>query len=114
MTNEERYREDWMTDDQWECANMVADLQYGFHHITGKIKPCGSGIKVSLHNLRAATFDFDGLTRLVVMAHDRCIRAEITPSSPCRLGLLLHKRKGRDGAMHNRHPDLETAIAATR
>jgi hypothetical protein len=41
------YREKWMNDDQWECAKLLADLFYGFNHITGTIKKDWSGIKVA-------------------------------------------------------------------
>jgi len=107
----EYYRADWMSDNQWECVLMLADLQKGFHHIGGKIKPCGRGIQCCLSNLRAATYDFDGLTRLVILAHDRCIRAEIEPGGPGRLKVVLHKRQ-RDGVMHERHPTIQQAIEA--
>lgn len=107
------YRVDWMTDDQWECACMLADLVRGFHHMPGDIKRCGAGVEV---NMRAplATRDFSELTRLVVMAHDRCIRAEIAPSGPGRLKILLHKRHARAGSMVERHPTLEEHIAMCR
>ena len=114
-TDEDYYRQDWMTDDQWECAELLADLQGGFHHVTGKIKRAGDGIETSSFNFRAATYDFDGLTRLVVLAHDRMIRAEIAPSGPGMLKLYLQKRHLREGGhMHERHPELEQAAAAIR
>jgi len=104
-------RQDWMSDDQWECTEMLADLVGGFHHVTGKIKPCGEGIESSGYNFNLATYDFDGLTRLVLLAHDRCIRAEIRPSGPGMLKLALSKRTRRQGGhMWERHPDIENAI----
>lgn len=105
----------WMSDDQWECFEMLADLCRGSHHIGGKVKPSGSGIQISLqYGFYAATFDYDGLTRAVVMAHDRCIRFEIYPSSPRTLGLRLHKRHSREGGMSSRHPTLEEALKNLR
>lgn len=105
------HRKDWMTDDQWECYQMLADLFLGFHHIHGKIHEWGKGIKLNctcVNNF--ATFDFDGLTRAVLMAHDRMIRFEIEPSGPRMLGLVLHKRHSREGSMYERHPTIEEAI----
>lgn len=104
------YREPWMSDDQWECALMFADLMRGFHHIGGTFKPSGSGITINEPYGAWATYDFDGLTRAVFMAHDRCIRIDITTSSPGRLKFLLHKRHKREGAMHERHPTLAVAV----
>ena len=114
MSDEKYYRKDWMTDDQWECANLYADLVGGFRHILGKVKSFGRGIEINTTTQRFATYDFDGLTRLVVLAHDRCIRAEFQPSGPGMLKVVLHKRHKRQGRMHERHPTLEDHIKIIR
>lgn len=56
------------------------------------------------------TWDFDTMTRLVIAAHDECIRIGIEPSGPGMLRLTFHQRLGREGPMHSRHPTIETAI----
>lgn len=61
-----------------------------------------------------STFDFNELTRLVFLAHDRCIRVEIKPGSNRFLTLLFHPRKSRDGGMTERHPNLEQAVELWR
>jgi len=103
-------RKEWMTDAQYECWNFVCDLVYGEHHVCGDAKQYGRGICINMRNTAFATFDFDYLTRLVFMAHDRCIRAEIQPSGPGMLKLVLNKRFYRDGEMYERHPTIETAL----
>jgi len=109
----EEYRLEWMTDDQWECYQMLADLFLGFHHINGKLHNWGNGIKLNTSQTGSfATFDFDGLTRMVLLAHERMIRAEIAPSGPGMLGIILHKRRSREGRMYERHPAIEDAIEA--
>lgn len=108
------HRQEWMTDDQWECAQMFADVVGGFHHISGQIKPCGRGITVSDYAGGWATFDYDRLTRIVILAHDRMIRVELRQSGPGRVGFNLHKRHARDGRMHERHPTLESAVQLHR
>lgn len=105
----------WMTDNQWECFEMLCDLCRGAHHIGGKVKPCGNGIEINIrYGFSAATFDFSGLTEAVIMAHDRCIRFEIEPSGPGMLKLIFHKREGREGLVWQRHPTLEQAISKLR
>ncbi len=115
MPEENPYREDWMSDDQWECYQMLADLFLGYHHITGKLHAWGTGIKLNTTQVGAfATFDFDKLTRAVLLAHDRMIRFEIVPSGPGMLGLILHKRHSREGRMYAYHPTIEEAIERFR
>lgn len=61
-----------------------------------------------------ATFDCDGLTRLVVGAHDRCYRVEIEGCGPSLMRVSIWPRHGRDGATSRRHPTIEEAIVAAR
>lgn len=116
MNAEEKYhRKDWMSDDQWECWQMIRDLFFGFHHVHGKLHEWGYGIALNTSQTGSfATFDFDGLTRAVLMAHDRMIRFSIEPSGPGMLKLVLHKRHKRDGYMSEKHPTIEQAIELFR
>ena len=105
----------WMTEDQKECYEFLCDLYLGEHHLGGKLHEWGMGIRLNTHQThRFASFDFDALTRAVVMAHDRCIRFSIEPSGPGMLGLVLHKRHEREGKIWDRHPTIETAIETIR
>jgi len=112
--SEYSYRKPWMSDDQNECFELLADLFQGYHHICSEPKEHGTGIALNTSCHRLATFDFSGLTRAVFLAHDRMIRLEIRPSGPGMLKLMLHKRHKREGRMHERHPTVEQALAAHR
>ena len=100
-----------MNEDQIYCYDMLCDLFKGEQRIIGKVKPSGStnGIMINTTSSMWATFDYDGLTRAVVMAHDRAIRFEIQSSGPNMLKLLLHRR-GKKGAMYERHPTMQEAL----
>lgn len=101
----------WMTDDQCECYSMLCDLFSGEHHVSGKLHEWGTGIALNTYQVGAfSTFDFDKLTRAVLMAHDRMIRFSIEPSGPGMLKLTFFKRHTRDGRMCERHPTIEEAI----
>ena len=101
-------RRDWMTDDQYECYKMLADLFDGDHHLE-KVKPCGVGIKMNTRH-GFSTFDFAHITKAVIMAHARLIRFSVEPSGPGMIKLVLHKRTSA-GRMWERHPGIDELIA---
>lgn len=86
---------------------VLADTFRGLHNVPGKIKPCGNGIEVNIYH-SLATFDFDNLTRLVLSAHQNCVRVEIGPAMR-RIKIMIHPRQ-REGQMYQRHPTIEQAI----
>lgn len=117
--DEKYHKQEWMDDAQWECACMLADLRGGFHHVNETIRRCGKGIEVNLR-VNFATYDGNLLTRLVFMAHDRSIRADLGPSGPGMVKLTLHKRPKRIRSNNplreswERHPRIEEALADYR
>jgi hypothetical protein len=65
--------------------------------------------EVAVRDDRLSTYDFDGLTRLVLWAHEHCCRISIQACNPGRVRIVLHRRR-RDGEMWARHPTIEDAI----
>lgn len=61
-----------------------------------------------------ASYDFNHLTRLVIAAHDACVRVSIEARARRYIGISLHRRQGREGDMSSRHPTIEQAIEAFR
>jgi hypothetical protein len=66
-----------------------------------------------------STFDFNDLTRLVVLAHDRCIRAEILIDEDAiarPMIISIHKRgtSMRGVSPSARHPELEEHVEEIR
>ena len=112
--DEKYYRAKWMSDDQWQCAKMFADVCRGFHHVNGTFKEFGSGVAIHTSLSGWATWDYDNLTRLVVMAHDRMIRVDLLHSGSRMYGFALWKRHTRDGDMSKRHPTIEDAVSMCR
>jgi hypothetical protein len=109
LTEEQFYRQPWMTDDHWRCASLLARVFGGFHHM-GDVRQYADGVGCMLHQRDLATFDFNHLTALVVLAHQRCIRVSV-----CVAGMKLQARaypRTRTGNMTQRHPTMEQAIAA--
>lgn len=98
----------------WEAEAFFSELYFGKHHIpAGGIKPFGQGWSVN-HYAEIATFDFNALTRLVFLAHDKCIRVSIMQGGPGAIKIVLHKRSSRSGSMFGRHPTIEYALSIWR
>jgi hypothetical protein len=93
-----------------EAISFFSALYCGEHHIPRSgVKEFGLGWCVN-HYGDLSTFDFDRLTRLVFLAHDRCVRVEIRSSGPRMVKLCIWKRSGRTGEIWSRHPTIETAL----
>ena len=109
-----RYPE-WMNENQKKCYRMLCDLMGGEHHITGKVKESSPwGIQTTI-STDFASYDFAELTKLVVLAHDRGIRASLSPLNMQYMRLMLHVRQYRYGpTFYERHPTLEKQAAAIR
>ena len=100
-----------------EAVKFFSDFYFGEHHFPNELKECGYGYSMVCQPSRElSTFDFNHLTRLVVMAHDRCIRVEIVPNGKS-LRICIHKRERSNDAvsdMMSTHPTLEYHIASIR
>ncbi len=99
-----------MTKEQAE--DFFGILFRGKNHIPSELKPFGHGWKVNAH-ASMSTFDFDELTRLVFLCHDRCVRAVIIQGGPGRVGIAISQRL-RDGDVSQRHPTIDQALEAWR
>ena len=97
-----------------QATAFFAELFCGEHHIPrGGVKEWGIGWCVSTW-ADLSTFDADKLTRLVFLAHDYCVRAEVTHSGPRMVRICIWQRDTREGSIAERHPTLEQAVAAWR
>lgn len=91
-----------------EATTFFAALYRGEHHFPSQLTPYGEGWSMS-HFGSLATFDTDDLTRLVLLAHDYCFRAQVEQGGPNRLRIAIWKRE-REGCMFERHPTIEQAL----
>jgi hypothetical protein len=96
-----------------EAIDFFAALFYGEHHIPGEVTQCGYGWKLVMTYGSLSTFDYNGLTRLVMLSHDRCIRADISAKGMSRMIIQVHKRI-REGEFSRRHPTIEEHINLIR
>lgn len=97
-----------------EALKFFSDFFFGEHHFPSEMKEWGNGWCMAVTN-SVSTYDFNHLTRLVVMAHDRCIRVEIAPKGMNRMLIIVHKRVraealGESLGISKVHPTMEEAI----
>lgn len=106
-----------LTDDQRvACEVLVQGLNTGIWNVQvnwKKVDWSGRGGRFLLFSGGLGTFDFDHLTRLVIAAHDRCMRVEIVGVATRYLHVHVHRRV-REGDWSARHPTMEEAIAKFR
>jgi hypothetical protein len=110
-----------MTPDQEYCKATLAEWAGGEHHLD-EVKPFGDGVRVSwIGDL--STYDYDGLTSLVILAHRDGVRIGVKCGGPRMIKIMAWRRaKGAliDGkqtglrgslAMSQWHPGLDNLIA---
>lgn len=98
-----------MSANQYRCYDMLCDAVGGSHHIYGKMFPATDNGLTTVISNSLSTFDNDELTRMVILAHDYCVRLEVSPASSRHLRLYLHARD-REGSIWKRHPDIHRAV----
>lgn len=69
-------------------------------------------VAVKIRHVSFSTYDFDYLTQLVFIAHDRCIRVDLMPGTKYMWVIFVPRE--RVGGMSDRHPALEEAVAKWR
>lgn len=79
-------------------ADLLGDLFYGIYHLDStalkKVDWANDHHIIFILGWKSlATTDFDELTRLVILCHDRCIRCEISPRAFHYLELIFHQRQ---------------------
>lgn len=97
-------------------ADILGDWQRGLYHMDQDAlrKADWSDdrmvkVKLSHECGGLATYDFDGLTQLVLLAHHHCVRIAIHPGGPRSLWLVFHPRS-RDGEGFGMHPTIEESL----
>lgn len=100
-----------------EKAEAVLAITFsGLHNVpsTSGLKPFGNGFAIDVQPSQLSTFDFAGLTRLVIAAHDECVRVSVMNSGPRQIKLTFHDRKRSGEHSYERHPTIEQALESYR
>ena len=96
---------------QARVINIIGIVGNGIYNapISRKIDwDYGRGVSV-LWRRDMSTFDFDQLTRLVLLCHEARIRVDIAPCNPQYLRVSFWQRQA-EGGVSQRHPSIQEAI----
>jgi len=101
-----------------EVADFLGDVWLGLYHMeqSAILKTWWNDplcIKITVYG-DLATVDFNKLTTLVVLAHDRMLRVNLCGCGPRYMKMLIHKRDVRDGCISERCPTIEDHISSIR
>lgn len=103
-----------------KAADFLGDVFLGLYHLPNRslrrVKWDGDneGIEITLYG-PLCTYDDNVLTRMIVLAHDRLLRLEISGCGPNYIKLLIHQRTLRTGGRQfERMPTLEDHVAMIR
>jgi len=101
-----------------DVAQILGIVYSGLYHISAKLEKVKwdheRAIEIKFGYSNLATFDFNNLTKLVILCHDACIRLEIEPHTFDSMRFWFHRREGREGDITRRHPTIEQAIENAR
>jgi hypothetical protein len=79
-----------VTTDQEYCKATLAEWAGGEHHLD-EVKPFGAGVCVNWMG-DLSTYDFDGLTRLVILAHRDGVRIGVKSGGPRMVKIMAFRR----------------------
>ena len=101
-----------------KAANILGFVYSGIYHLdTAALKKANWGDKYNVEvtiDGTLATYDGNGLTRLVIAAHDLCARVEVEARAYRYLRLTFSERERKSDSITTRHPAIEQAIVSAR
>jgi len=100
-------------------ADLLGDVFLGIYHLSSsalkKVEWSNPRFISFVYFGNIATVDDNALTRLLVLAHDRLVRVEITGAANKYLRILFHQRHNRSGSEYwDRCPGLDHQISTIR
>jgi len=104
-------QEPQLSEDQLFCRSVLSEWVGGDHHLE-PIKTHGSGILMPWSQ-DLSTWDFNGLTHLVLLAHRHHVRFSIRSRGFREVAIVAHRRKT-EGGMSVRHPGLDWLLSEVK
>lgn len=111
----ERYLRRELTSFQAKVADIIGMVANGIYNAPVKWKSATLNMRFVriVWQGELATWDSDGLTKLVFLAHEARIRVSIQGCGPRYTEIIFHPRV-HDGCIGRRHPNIDEAVTAFR
>lgn len=100
-----------------KVAQIIGTTWAGIYHLNAKAYreartqwDSDKHIFIIIRDWELSTWDFDKLTKLVILSHDYCVRIAIEAVAPGYVKISFWNRKSREGSISSRHPTIEEAI----
>lgn len=103
-----------MTITREQALEFFSSLFFGEHKIPSEVKEYDSGYSIVCDMHEFGTYDWNLLTRLVVLSHDYCYRAYIAPHNIGKCKIVIHKRQREYTDIALFHPTIEQSITMVR
>lgn len=98
-----------------EADDFFAVVFRGINHAPKRRRDAAHTVSVSVYApCGISTYDYDELTRFVLLCHDRCYRGVVAQSAPRHLRLSITKRSRDNDSIAENHPTVEEAVAHLR
>jgi len=97
-----------------EAVKFFAEFYGGEHHIPGDVRENDNGWWGVAHYGELASYDYNYLTRLVLLAHDRCIRVSVHGCNGDHVRISIWNRDPAEECIMSGHPTIEEALSKWR
>lgn len=95
-------------------ALAIFSALYRGKHRVPTMRDDGDGVFSVSHYGEIATFDHDELTRIVLLAHEHCVRMWLSAGGAKRIRIWVQQRAPSSTDISHGHPTIEQAIAKHR
>lgn len=98
-----------------EADGFFAVVFRGINHAPKRRRDAAHTVSVSVYApCGLSTYDYDELTRFVLLCHERCYRGAVSQSAPRHIRLSITKRSRESDRIEANHPTIEEAVAHMR
>lgn len=97
-----------------KAVEFFSEFYGGKHHIPGDVRENNNGWWGVAHYGELASYDYNCLTRLVFLAHDKCVRVAVHGCNGEHVRISIWSRDPGEECVESGHPTIEEALSKWR